>query len=606
MKYSFLNIPHKKYFFLVCIILEIINIRSVRAQTISWMAEGNQAYLDGNYVQAEKFYYHASLKEPSNSNAYYGIGICAYLLNHLKSALFYLNQSIHLNPQNINAKQMLFRVKFLLHQKSVPYASFSLMQWANQLYLQGQYSKAAGFYYKDCQYDPKNSYAYYGVGICEYLLTHLKTAQAYLQRSIYLNPNYHPAQIILHQIKTQLENTQIKKFQILALLRAGVLAFRSKQYSKASLLFHQAIHLDLQSANAYFNLALVYLKLKNWQKCYQNLERCLTIQPSYVGAYYALGVLYQKTGNTTEAKTAYDTVIGFPNAGSYRMPAEVRVSQLSASAFHFYARLTGGRTQGQQYQTTPPLVQPGTYNEYLETFLIYNPSWWNSFFSLDYSSVASLNEQLQQHAFQNYYQDLAVNFKPKISSSVYIPCAFDEATGYYNRFLTLQYQHSQFSGGFQWIFTNPDFIQIQGQFLKERYPTFPGYSDQSWITSIAIDFYFPGPHALNLTYTFRNNHALSSTFNYTDQTINLGYQYGGGNLFGINANYSIQKQIYPFFLGPHQSRIDIIQSGTLELSLPVINLWDVGIGDQLQHTLSTVSFYSQFSNNVYFFSSIFF
>jgi hypothetical protein len=169
----------------------------------------------------------------------------------------------------------------------------------------------------------------------------------------------------------------------------------------------------------------------------------------------------------------------------------------------------------------------------------------------------------------------------------------------------LEYQHHQASVAGLFYFQQPNFIEIQAQFLNEIYPTYTGYTSQSGIGTVSAWYYLAGGHGLSLSYTYRQTWAQTVTFNYTNNNVTALYSYGGGSKWGIYASLSTQWLNWPNFTNTDGStRADWVLGGTVEGSIPLMTGLNAGLGDQYSNTQSNNSTYSAWSNLAYAFMTL--
>ena len=87
--------------------------------------------------------------------------------------------------------------------------------------------------------------------------------------------------------------------------RLGIAYTQAKDYARAEAFFRQAMKIDEEEPQAYFNLALLRLQQEQMEQAEEMLLKLLTIADWYPEANYHLGYICQKTGRLGEAQEYY-------------------------------------------------------------------------------------------------------------------------------------------------------------------------------------------------------------------------------------------------------------------------------------------------------------
>ncbi len=505
-------------------------------------------------------------------------------------------------------KSLLGLILFLGFFVSFLYAAYpisTLIGTGNNLLIHSRYWEAELCYFQAYQQDGKNPVVVYGIGLCEYGLEHWDSAKAFFQQSLNLNPRFTASQTMLDRVTAILQKQEQKNDFLKRWLLYGKKLFHLHQYDQALFAFTQAKKIDDKSLDTHFNLGITDLKLKDWQNAFLELQTCLTLDPQNADAHYALASLYKQTGNNQLAEENYSWITQFAPASPTQLQAQQQLSQLAiyirpsspGAVFSSYTRVLVG------YDLTGSSESTSNYPmQYLQESLSYNPSWCNKFFSFSAALGGSFDEP-DSGAVGYYYGDLTASIRPQISKQWFLPASLDEM-GEFSSFFSTQYEHHQASIGVQYLFAQPDFVQLQIQGLQETYPTYTGYNSNSYVGSVSGWHYFPGGHGLGLTYTYRNTAAIDTFYNYSYHNVGVNYYYGEKNLT-ITATYSIEWQNYPNFLDTNgNQRNDLTQNATAEFSIPLTGVFGLGLGDQASYDNSTYTYYSSWSNFVYLFTSV--
>jgi STIP1 family protein 1 len=81
--------------------------------------------------------------------------------------------------------------------------------------------------------------------------------------------------------------------------------FLQKKYNDAIHCYNQALKQNGEKAIYYVNRALCYIKLKQWDKVYQDVQHCLDLDPNYIKAHAYLGQYYIEQQRYDEAITCF-------------------------------------------------------------------------------------------------------------------------------------------------------------------------------------------------------------------------------------------------------------------------------------------------------------
>jgi tetratricopeptide (TPR) repeat protein/capsular polysaccharide biosynthesis protein len=99
---------------------------------------------------------------------------------------------------------------------------------------------------------------------------------------------------------------------------------KQQELAKTIVHYQQALALKPDSAEIYYNLAVVFHKVGDWEKAVENYQRALALEKNYPKAYFHLGLLYDRMGQLEEAIDNYwyalenqpDYIEAYSNLGS--------------------------------------------------------------------------------------------------------------------------------------------------------------------------------------------------------------------------------------------------------------------------------------------------
>lgn len=90
-----------------------------------------------------------------------------------------------------------------------------------------------------------------------------------------------------------------------AIKEKGNKHFLQKKYNDAIHCYNQALKQNGEKAIYYVNRALCYIKLKQWDKVYQDVRHCLDLDPNYIKAHAYLGQYYIEQQRYDEAIASF-------------------------------------------------------------------------------------------------------------------------------------------------------------------------------------------------------------------------------------------------------------------------------------------------------------
>jgi tetratricopeptide (TPR) repeat protein len=104
--------------------------------------------------------------------------------------------------------------------------------------------------------------------------------------------------------KTQ-SNDLIDENRLIVFLFIGNKHFLQKKYNDAIHCYNQALKQNGEKATYYVNRALCYIKLKQWDKVYQDARHSLDLDPNYIKAHAYLGQYYLEQQRYDEAIVSF-------------------------------------------------------------------------------------------------------------------------------------------------------------------------------------------------------------------------------------------------------------------------------------------------------------
>lgn len=99
------------------------------------------------------------------------------------------------------------------------------------------------------------------------------------------------------------------KVQSLEHMNKGVDFYQTKQYNLAIKELEEAIRMNEDNEQAYYNLAIVHIDLGNWSRSAQLLTRAVVLKPNEANYHFLLGRSYQEMGELEQARSEFENSI---------------------------------------------------------------------------------------------------------------------------------------------------------------------------------------------------------------------------------------------------------------------------------------------------------
>jgi len=149
-----------------------------------------------------------------------------------------------------------------------------------------QYEEAISCFEKLTKKDPRNSFAYFEIGMCNSILERNQEAIEALQESIRIDQNYAPA----HR-------------------QLGIIYVRLQRFKEAIESYKTSLRIDPDNADAHCNLGLAYASSGRHEEAIAAYKNSIRIDPDVAAAHYHLGRAYETLGRHNEAVTAFKNSI---------------------------------------------------------------------------------------------------------------------------------------------------------------------------------------------------------------------------------------------------------------------------------------------------------
>ena len=168
---------------------------------------------------------------------------------------------------------------------------------ANTYKSMGDYTNALKNYEEAIKLDPANSDLRYNMGVAYLELNSPYSAKKALQKAVDLNKDnskaYNLLSFVNQKIITEIINSSYSKFE-------------NKNYVEAFEILDNAIKQYPENAQLYYYRALVSDALGRNSAQISDLQKAISLDPSYYISYYQLGIAYEKINDERNALISYE------------------------------------------------------------------------------------------------------------------------------------------------------------------------------------------------------------------------------------------------------------------------------------------------------------
>ncbi|GAB2643669.1 hypothetical protein GCM10027035_42290 [Emticicia sediminis] len=309
------------YIFLPIIMLS--GCGRAKKDTELFFIQGNVAYKKGNYEEAIKFYTEAIEKTPKFADAYNNRGRVKLELDNLEGAIQDFEKAVSIDDKFYMAKfnlaeaysntDKLEESLTLLKQISNQYkdSSFYYVTLSNVFIQKNNFAEANSNLVVALKLNPKNDKAYTNLGYIQYTDKNYDPAKQNFEKAISLNAKQDFALNNLSLIYAQKENyakaletvekaIEINKNEIYQNNKAYYLLNLGK-LEEGKKLLDWVLEKNNNSAWAFRNLGVYFLKTKDFSSANENFLKSDKIDPTVELLNYYLGLTQQSLGNKSKA-----------------------------------------------------------------------------------------------------------------------------------------------------------------------------------------------------------------------------------------------------------------------------------------------------------------
>ena len=248
----------------------------------------------GKLQQAELVCQQILQIHPQHANALHLLGVIAYQVENLETAIDLIKQAIKGDP---NQSSYFFSLGLVLKKQS-------------------KLGEAVNAYYKVLEIDPKNADAYNNLGNILGSSGQLEEAIDFYRKALEINPNYirtYNNLSIALQRQGKLAEAIDMYYQVLEIdstdvgtcRNLGALLTEQGKFEEAIDAYYKALEIDSTDPGTYNNLGILLKEQGKFGEAIDNYCKVLEIAPNYADAYNNLGNVLQLQGNLEDAEVAY-------------------------------------------------------------------------------------------------------------------------------------------------------------------------------------------------------------------------------------------------------------------------------------------------------------
>jgi len=558
------------------------------AQTrLDLLRSGRLAYLRHDYSTANGDFLAACRMDYGPVDAFYGVGVCQYMMGHAGPARAYAELALARDPSlaivRILAAKTGISESLALGladlKKGDPAGAWPLLEVAS---LQN------------------NGLAWRSKAACALALGHFEDSNDALEHAARIDPTSVDLKPLIDALEAPIEAFLKHADPFSYWQRRGVVLFRQGHAIAAAGAFLNAVRLSPKEVSAWVNLAMARWKSGDWTGMGGALDRAQTLDSGHPGARYLRAIYLRHLGQDRLAVQQLQTLAGVPSGGFSGL-AQAGLSQWNTSAapsgaWDIFVRALAGPYQTVANNLTGKVTTSALGGQ--DYLRLSGEGFSRSMHPTDLAYGLYLTPQkINQGPWSlgSPYQSIELDQHYRPSSRfdgqvAYFGSVMDSPAGdlsYYSNAAKAQLDMKC-----PWIFT----LSAWGQALWERYPAYSPYDAVSGMGGFNAVWVGSSGQILSLGLGARSGEADVSKWSYRNLNATL---YGRLMLFkrcSLSGTALWQPQVYPYFPG---GRYDQIGAGTLELAVPLSAGISGLLGDQYNRTLSSVGLFATQSNLAY-------
>jgi Flp pilus assembly protein TadD len=313
--------------------------KEVQFETTQAWRKGQDAFNEGEFLNAFLSFQEAILLSPQEANLYSNLGSCLAKLGYNNDAINAFEKALQLSPSHKTASLNLARL--LTSQNLTKEAILFLTQtaksspdadiWKEIGFLQystGNLSDAISSYEQAASLEPQNPTIFYNLACLYEKNSDIEAAKNMLTKSIQLDADFFEGHYALGQLyeqsrmSTLAQESYLAAYQInpkhINLLKRLTRSFIiSGEFQQARWSLNQLISLDPDSTDTKYFEAITLLNEGSNYRAIVAFEQLKPIIPNDATLWNNLAVAYNRVGDTEQAKTALSRAVALdPNQAS--------------------------------------------------------------------------------------------------------------------------------------------------------------------------------------------------------------------------------------------------------------------------------------------------
>jgi len=190
-----------------------------------------------------------------------------------------------------------------------------------QMALDGKFEEAAPILEQALKANPDNAYANHQIAEVYMRLNDFEKAEAAASKAVAKDPNNVEYRATLGGVLASVKRYDESKEQYRKIMEIepanskaplllGILEAESGNLEAGAKVLGKAIEENGENFMAYFYRAKIYLEMDDAKRAKSDLDKCLTLRPSFVEAGTALGLLHERLGEIDDAIKVYSRISG--------------------------------------------------------------------------------------------------------------------------------------------------------------------------------------------------------------------------------------------------------------------------------------------------------
>lgn len=270
------------------------------------------------YGPAIEEYRKALQLDPNNASIWVNIGTAFQAQKDFPNAIKAYQQALTIDPKNQSAQQGL---KAASDQQADAQVTADFQSGA-ELFKQGNYQAAAAKYLSVLKVTPQDPSTHYSLGAVYQAMKQIDMAISEYRLAIQYDPKNKQYQKAL---------SDAMEAKAAPIIEAAVAKHKAKDYTSAVDLYQQALAIEPNNAELYFDMAAAEYSRQNYPSARTDYAQALQLDPKgQINALYFLGVLDENNGHGLDAKAEYQKyVLTAGPSATYAQQAKDRIDALT-------------------------------------------------------------------------------------------------------------------------------------------------------------------------------------------------------------------------------------------------------------------------------------